>query len=211
MLHQHDVAVVDQHLPGEKHHRQGGFANRVSETKRVGNRGGQFRRDGKIGYGDRGGIGRDHAIDAEAEHDHEQRSTQSNPALEHQIRRQAAESVCALDVSSPASQRNIECGADREKYDEHGTGQIQIRSNLPLKQEQQECDEHAACPCAPMEIPVNGALASVGTLLRHDFCGNDLKGERHRGEEREQRVHGRRVSEALADRGVAPPQRCRRS
>ena len=72
----------------------------------------QFGHGGKIRYRNSCGIGRDHSLDSHAQHDQQNRSAESNRSLQNQTRGKQPESVRALDVAPPASQRNIKGRSD---------------------------------------------------------------------------------------------------
>ena len=58
-----------------------------------------------------------------------------------------------------------------------------------------------------MEDAIDLRLSLSGMLLRYHLCGNDLKGERDRGEQREESVDDGRMAESSWGRGTTR-QRC---
>jgi hypothetical protein len=96
----------------------------IQEVKRVRDPSCQLGRGRKIGHHDRRRIGRDHSLDAKAQQDHEERSTESNNSFKHKIRGKTTKSVSALNVAPPASQGNVKSCTHCEEGDEIGTRQI---------------------------------------------------------------------------------------
>ena len=89
--------------------------------------------------------------------------------------------------------------------------QIQIVSNRFLKSQQQHCDKDAACPGALVEASIPSVLSLSRALLGHNLGGNDLKRQRHRGDQSEQSVDGSSMPETLRVREIARPQCYRQS
>ncbi len=93
MLYQHDVTIVDEHLAGKKDDCLQRLAKRIGDVEIVGNLGREFRRGGKIGHCDCGGVRGNHSWDAETQHDEQERSTESNQSFKDQIGAEAMETV----------------------------------------------------------------------------------------------------------------------
>ncbi len=188
MLDQNYVEVVDDHLAREEHDRLQAFSESDRNAVRTRQRPGWRRCRQDVGRDDSDHTGQYRSLHAEAEADEDKRAAQSHHAFQHEVHGEGTDGVYSLDVTPPHSQGNVEGGSQREQRNQHWIRQVQVSHDCPIKQEQQESNRDTRDPATEMQSVKDCGFLVQGFVAGNVLRADDLKRERDRGRQHQQRV-----------------------
>src|SRR6266404_5887581 len=107
-----------------------------------------------------------------------------------------AKTADPLDIASARSERNVKRRSDCQQFDQKRIRKIEVVGDCVTKDKKKQSHYNAGNPSPPMKCLIDGSLRLRRCLLRHHLRGKNLKRQRDRGDENEQRVDGGGVAES---------------